>query len=95
MRASRACRSTCVLKFTIDIVLVRMTSDLMRPEHKRYGYSNAMHGVLELSKEGLRGLSRGLAPNTVRIVYELHLTRKIEYLAGKSSLDECKHFSLE
>jgi solute carrier family 25 (mitochondrial dicarboxylate transporter), member 10 len=43
-----------------------MTSDLIRPPEKRYGYRNALSGLVTLVKEeGFRGLSRGLMPNTV------------------------------
>ncbi|KAJ7293814.1 mitochondrial carrier [Mycena rebaudengoi] len=52
-----------------DIVLVRMTSDSMRPPEKRYGYSNAITGLFNLAKEeGIRGLGRGLGTNTARAV---------------------------
>nr|GAT57548.1 predicted protein [Mycena chlorophos] len=50
-----------------DIILVRMTSDSIRPPEKRYGYSNAITGLFSLAKEeGLRGLARGIGTNTVR-----------------------------
>ncbi|KAF7367336.1 hypothetical protein MSAN_00796000 [Mycena sanguinolenta] len=52
-----------------DIILVRMTSDSMRPPEKRYGYSNAVTGLFNLAKdEGIRGLGRGLGTNTTRAV---------------------------
>ncbi|KAJ7748527.1 mitochondrial carrier [Mycena maculata] len=52
-----------------DIILVRMTSDSMRPPDKRYGYSNAVTGLFSLAKEeGIRGLGRGLGTNTARAV---------------------------
>ncbi|KAF8139925.1 mitochondrial carrier [Boletus edulis] len=52
-----------------DIVLVRMTSDSLRPPEKRYGYRNALTGLVSLVKnEGIKGLSRGLGTNTVRAV---------------------------
>ncbi|KAJ6626918.1 mitochondrial carrier domain-containing protein [Mycena sp. CBHHK59/15] len=52
-----------------DIILVRMTSDSMRPPEKRYGYSNALTGLLSLAREeGIRGLGRGLGTNTTRAV---------------------------
>jgi len=50
-----------------DIILVRMTSDLIRPPEKRYGYRNAVVGVINLIREEkFRGLTRGIGPNTVR-----------------------------
>ncbi|CAA7259983.1 unnamed protein product [Cyclocybe aegerita] len=52
-----------------DILLVRMTSDLVRPPEKRYNYSNAVSGLVALIREeGLQGLSRGLGTNTFRAV---------------------------
>lgn len=38
-----------------------MTSDITKPPEKRYGYSNAISGLIRLVKEeGLKGLTRGL-----------------------------------
>ncbi|KAG5646062.1 hypothetical protein DXG03_004485 [Asterophora parasitica] len=52
-----------------DILLVRMTSDSVRPPEKRFGYRNAVTGLVSLIKEeGVQGLARGLGPNTVRAV---------------------------
>jgi dicarboxylate transporter 10 len=49
-----------------DIVLVRMTSDSLRPPEKQYGYRNALTGLVTLMKhEGIKGLSRGLGTNAV------------------------------
>jgi hypothetical protein len=46
-----------------------MTSDSTRPPDKRYGYSNALSGLVNLVREeGIRGLARGLGANTVRAV---------------------------
>ena len=50
-----------------DIILVRMTSDSTRPLEQRYNYKHAIDGLVKLVKEeGLKGLTRGLTPNTVR-----------------------------
>lgn len=44
-----------------------MTSDSIRPPEKRYGYRNAVIGVINLIREeGFRGLARGIETNTVR-----------------------------
>ena len=44
-----------------------MTSDSIRPPEKRYGYRNAIDGVINLIREEkLQGLARGLGTNTVR-----------------------------
>ncbi|KAJ7151531.1 mitochondrial carrier [Mycena filopes] len=52
-----------------DIILVRMTSDSMRPPPERFSYSNAVTGLFSLAKEeGVRGLARGLGTNTARAV---------------------------
>jgi len=52
-----------------DILLIRMTSDSVRPPDKRYGYSNAITGLVSLIREeGIQGLTRGLGTNTFRAV---------------------------
>ncbi|EPQ61130.1 mitochondrial carrier [Gloeophyllum trabeum ATCC 11539] len=52
-----------------DILLVRMTSDSIRPPEKRYGYRNALAGLVRIVKdEGVPGLMRGLGPNVTRAV---------------------------
>ena len=43
-----------------------MTSDSIRPPEKRYNYSNAISGLVQLVRhEGVGGLFRGLETNTV------------------------------
>ncbi|PPQ67420.1 hypothetical protein CVT25_005999 [Psilocybe cyanescens] len=70
-----------------DIILVRMTSDLVRPPDKRYNYSNAFTGLLSLMKEdGLKGLSRGLGTNTVGL-YILHTENPLTTLTQLASSD--------
>ncbi|KAI0733922.1 dicarboxylic acid transporter [Fomitopsis betulina] len=52
-----------------DILLVRMTSDSIRPPERRYNYSNAINGLVQLVRhEGVGGLFRGLETNMVRAV---------------------------
>ncbi|KAI0809248.1 dicarboxylic acid transporter [Irpex lacteus] len=52
-----------------DILLVRMTSDNIRPPEQRYNYSNAISGLFRLIREeGVKGLFRGLEANVVRAV---------------------------
>ena len=47
-----------------------MTSDSIRPPEKRYGYRNAVAGVINLIREEtFRGLARGIGPNTVRGIF--------------------------
>ena len=44
-----------------------MTSDSIRAPEKRYGYRNAVVGVINIIREEkLRGLARGIGTNTVR-----------------------------
>lgn len=52
-----------------DVLLVRMTSDVLRPPEKRYNYPNALTGLVSLLRsEGMRGLTRGVGPNVIRAV---------------------------
>ncbi|KIJ38489.1 hypothetical protein M422DRAFT_781416 [Sphaerobolus stellatus SS14] len=52
-----------------DILLVRMTTDSLKPPEARYGYPNVLNGLLRLVKEeGVAGLTRGLFPNTIRAI---------------------------
>lgn len=63
-----------------DIVLVRMTSDSLRPPEKQYGYRNAMIGLLSLVKnEGAKGLGRGLGTNVVSVQIG-QMTHLVEYI---------------
>lgn len=53
----------------VDILLVRMTSDSLKPPEKRYGYRSALTGLMNLLREeGVKGLCRGLGTNAVRTV---------------------------
>lgn len=59
-----------------------MTTDPLRPPEARYGYSNALTGLVSLIKsEGMRGLCRGLGTNTVR-----HIPHSLFYLAELSDV---------
>lgn len=50
-----------------DVLLVRMTSDSIRPPEKRFNYPNALSGLVSLMRnEGWQGLTRGIGTNTVR-----------------------------
>ncbi|KAF9473187.1 dicarboxylic acid transporter [Pholiota conissans] len=52
-----------------DIILVRMTSDLVRPPEMKYNYSNAFSGLFDLIRtDGFQGLLRGIGTNTFRAV---------------------------
>jgi hypothetical protein len=51
-----------------DIVLVRMTSDSVRPPGNRYNYRNAAMALVQLVKEErFKGLSRGMGTNVVSV----------------------------
>lgn len=51
-----------------DVLLVRMTSDSIRPPEQRFNYSNALSGLVSLTRnEGWKGLTRGIGTNTVRL----------------------------
>lgn len=55
-----------------DILLVRMTSDSVRPVEERYHYRNALSGLVRLVKEeGPKGLFRGLEANMVKSLLAL------------------------
>ena len=62
----------CILtaSWTEDILLVRMTTDQLRSPSERFGYSNALSGLVNLVKqEGFKGLFRGLGTNTASIMF--------------------------
>lgn len=53
-----------------DIVLVRMTTDSLKPPEKQLGYRNAIDGVVRVAREeGPAALMRGVLPNTVSLVH--------------------------
>ncbi|KAG7090789.1 hypothetical protein E1B28_009873 [Marasmius oreades] len=69
-----------------DILLVRMTSDSVKPPEQRYNYSNAISGLGSLVKEkGLKGLCRGIGPNTARAIL-MNASQVGSYDFFKSSL---------
>ncbi|KAJ3994225.1 mitochondrial carrier [Lentinula boryana] len=50
-----------------DILLVRMTSDVIKPQEYRFNYSNALSGLANLAEqEGIKGMTRGLGTNVAR-----------------------------
>lgn len=43
-----------------------MTTDTTRPPQQRYNYGNALRGLMVMvQNEGVKGLFRGVGPNTV------------------------------
>jgi len=66
-----------------------MTSDLVRPPARRYNYSNAFTGLINLVRdEGLHGLTRGLGPNTVSTIDTLPFYISSPHIVS-CSVDEC------
>lgn len=52
-----------------DVLLVRMTSDVLKPPAERFGYSNALSGLRSMvRKEGVGSMFRGLTPNVARAI---------------------------
>ncbi|EJF58460.1 mitochondrial carrier [Dichomitus squalens] len=52
-----------------DILLVRMTSDSVRPAEERYNYRNAVAGLVRLVREeGVHALGRGMGTNLTRAI---------------------------
>jgi len=52
-----------------DILLVRMTTDPLKPPEARHGYANIWNGLIRLVKEeGAHGITRGIVPNTARAI---------------------------
>lgn len=69
-----------------DILLVRMTSDSVKPVAQRYNYSNALSGFVDLVRsEGLKGLARGLGANTTRAIL-MNASQVASYDFFKTSL---------
>ena len=69
-----------------EVILVRMCADGAKSPDRRFGYSNAVQGLLRVWKEeGLRTFSRGLAPNVVRSVL-MNVSQIATYAAMKAQL---------
>ena len=52
-----------------DVIMVRMQSDLALPAQQRRNYSNAIHGLLRMTREeGWGSLWKGVEPNSMRAV---------------------------
>ncbi|KAL1747320.1 mitochondrial carrier domain-containing protein [Schizophyllum fasciatum] len=69
-----------------DVLLVRMTSDTVRPAEQRYNYSNAISGLVRLVKEeGAQALGRGLGTNVTRAIL-MNASQVGSYDFFKSSL---------
>ena len=67
-----------------EVVLVRMCADGAKPTAQRFGYTNAIQGLMRVwREEGLRTFSRGLAPNIARSVL-MNVSQIATYAAAKS-----------
>lgn len=52
-----------------EVVLVRMCADRAKAPSERFGYSNALSGLIRIGREdGMSAYFRGLGPNVVRSV---------------------------
>lgn len=75
-----------------DVLLVRMTSDVLKPKQDRFGYSNAISGVFRMSKEeGIASLFRGLVPNITRAIL-MNASQLATYDLFKNSLLSSGYF---
>lgn len=51
-----------------DVLLVRMTTDEVRPPKDRFNYKNSVDGLIRLVREeGVSALGRGLSANVVSV----------------------------
>lgn len=52
-----------------EVVLVRMCADGVKIPSQRYGYKNAISGLMRIAKEeGMQAFYKGLGPNVIRSV---------------------------
>ncbi|KAL8666397.1 MAG: hypothetical protein Q9202_001420 [Teloschistes flavicans] len=69
-----------------DVLNVRMQHDPSLPAHLRRGYTNALDGLVRMTREeGLRSLFRGVVPNSMRAVL-MTASQLASYDAFKSLL---------
>ncbi|KAI6159531.1 mitochondrial carrier [Pisolithus thermaeus] len=72
-----------------DILLVRMASDSLKHPEQRYGYRNALTGLMSLlNEEGVKGICRGLGTNTVR--FKLYDFFKTTLLKRRLPIVDCQ-----
>lgn len=58
---------SCLLGTPMDVTLVRMQADSMKPKDKRRGYKNVFDALIRVVKdEGFAKLYSGLLPNVLR-----------------------------
>jgi dicarboxylate transporter 10 len=69
-----------------EIVLVRMCADAAKPATERFGYSNAISGLIRVGREdGLAAYFRGLGPNVIRSVL-MNISQIATYTEAKRRL---------
>jgi dicarboxylate transporter 10 len=57
------------LTVNLQVVLVRMCADGVKPPAQKYVYSNAIGGLIRIGRdEGLKTFTKGLGPNVVRSI---------------------------
>ncbi|CAO1623927.1 unnamed protein product [Sympodiomycopsis kandeliae] len=75
-----------------DVLLVRMTSDVLKAPQERFNYPNAISGsITMIQSEGVTSLFRGLVPNLTRAVL-MNVSQLATYDFFKSSLLSTNHF---
>lgn len=75
-----------------DVLLVRMTSDVLKPPSSRFNYSNAVTGAVQMvHQEGVTSLFRGLTPNLARAVL-MNVSQLATYDFFKGSLLSSGYF---
>jgi len=76
-----------------DVLLVRMTTDNLKPPSQQHRYGNALRGLYILSaREGAKGLARGLGPNMLRAVL-MNMSQLASYDFFKTQILDYGHSS--
>ncbi|KAL2194956.1 mitochondrial carrier domain-containing protein [Corynascus similis CBS 632.67] len=69
-----------------EVILVRMCADAAKPAPERFGYSDAVTGLVRIGKEeGIRVFGRGLSANVVRSVL-MNVSQIAPYAAAKRTI---------
>ncbi|KAF2093565.1 mitochondrial dicarboxylate transporter [Rhizodiscina lignyota] len=78
-----------------EIVLVRMCADGAKAPAERYGYSNALTGLVRVGREdGFRTYFRGLGPNVVRSIL-MNVSQIFTYTEAKARLLSARSLGLK
>ncbi|EUC67292.1 dicarboxylate carrier protein [Rhizoctonia solani AG-3 Rhs1AP] len=77
-----------------DILLVRMTTDEVRPEKDRFRYKHAIDGLIRLIREeGVSALARGMSANVVSILRPLSPRLFIDHDKTRAVLMNCSQLA--